>query len=171
MEQSSEQVAPVVPSTPATPQGVGGWLLFFAFVTLIFVPCFQAYVIWKEVPILTSQGPLSLAVFAIDASMRFIISILAVYAGVSLLRKRRNAPRDAKTYLVTVFVQQLVLVAVGIWIEMRTNNYNHVGAIAGEAFRSVFYVILWYSYFEKSKRVAATFPASASDAAGTVKQP
>jgi hypothetical protein len=159
MEQSSEQVAPVVPSTPATPHGVGGWLLFFALVTLIFAPLFQSYVIWKEAAVLRPlQGP-AFSVFAIDASMRVVVISLAIYAGISLLRKRRNAPRHAKTYLVAVFVQQLVLVAVGAWIEVHTNDFNAIEAITLEAFRSCVYVIVWYSYFEKSRRVAATFPS------------
>jgi len=163
MEQPSEQAVPIVPSTPAAPSGVGGWLLFFALVTLIAVPLFQAYVVWNVISLLgASQAPSALAVLAIDVLMRVIVIALAIYAGVSLLRKRRNAPRHAKTYLVAVFVQQIVLVAVGIWIQARTNSYNGVGAIAGEAFRSVFYVILWYSYFEKSKRIAATFPPDAA---------
>jgi hypothetical protein len=149
-----------ISNTAAALQGVRGWLLLFALATVTVVPAFDAYFICKDVVIFSMSHSFESAVFIIDALMRVIVGSLAVFAGVGLLRERKNAPRHAKTYLLAVLMRQLVLVGFGAGLAIYTGSYESFGSIGGQAFRSCLYVALWYSYFEKSKRVAATFPTS-----------
>jgi hypothetical protein len=98
-------------------------------------------------------------ILAVDWSMRVILIVLGIYAGTSLWRVKPGAPRVAKTYLVAVFAQQVVLLLMGFWIASKVAaTPENIGSVVMEPLRSIIYVVIWYSYLNKSRRVAATYP-------------
>jgi len=159
MEQPTQQVVPV--ETDASPQyrGVGGWLLFFIISLTIITPAIQSYIVYNEWTLyVAAPSPLLLNVFAVDWSMRAILIVFGIYAGVQLWRVKPGAPRIAKTYLVAIFVQQIVLVLIGLWtVSKVAADPENIGSVIIQPLRSFIYVAVWYAYLNKSRRVASTY--------------
>lgn len=90
--------------------------------------------------------------------MRAVLIVLGIYAGVRLWLVKPGAPRVAKTYLVAIFAQQIVLLLMGFWIASKVvATPENIGNVIMQPLRSVIYVVIWYSYPSKSQRVAATY--------------
>jgi hypothetical protein len=159
MEQPVQQIASAEMNGPRQYRGVGGWLLLFIVSLTIITPVFQGYIVYNEWK-LYSAAPSSLLfkILAADWSMRVILIVLAIYAGISLWRVKPGAPRVAKTYLVAVFAQQVVLLMMGFWIASKVSaTSENISSVIMEPLRSIIYVVIWYSYLNKSQRVAATY--------------
>ena len=156
-----------VPAEPS-PRGVGGWLLFFVISLTILTPISLCYNAYNELKFYRANpSQLLFKTIAIDVSLRVIVAMLGIYAGIQLWRQKAGAPQVAKTYLVSVAVQQLLLVGLGIWLanKVRASLPDDIESVLLEPIRTFIYILIWYSYLNKSKRVAATFPASVQSAA------
>jgi Protein of unknown function (DUF2569) len=151
MEQPAQQIVSAETS---------GRLLFFIVSLTIITPAFQGYVVYNEWKLYQpTPSPLLFRVLAVDCSMRAILVVLGIYAGIRLWRVKPGAPRAAKMYLVAIFAQQVVLLLMGFWIASKVAaTPENIGSVIMEPLRSVIYVVIWYSYLNKSQRVAATYP-------------
>jgi Protein of unknown function (DUF2569) len=160
MEEPTQQVVSAETSAPPQYRGIGGWLLFFIVSLTIITPPFQGYIVYNEWKLYhTTPSSLLFNVLAVDWSMRAILIVLGIYAGIRLWLVKPGAPRLAKTYLVAVFAQQVVLLLMGFWIGSKVAaTPENIGSVIMEPLRSVIYVVIWYSYLNKSQRVAATYP-------------
>jgi hypothetical protein len=160
MEQPAQQIVSTETSGPPKYRGVGGWLLLFIVSLTIITPAFQGYIVFNEWKLYhAAPSPLLFKILAVDWSMRVILIVLGIYAGTSLWRVKPGAPRVAKTYLVAVFAQQVVLLLMGFWIASKVvATPENIGGVVMEPLRSIIYVVIWYSYLNKSRRVAATYP-------------
>jgi hypothetical protein len=160
MEQPAQQIVSAEMNGPPQYRGVGGWLLLFIVSLTIITPVFQGYIVYNELKLYhAAPSPLLFKILAVDWSMRVILLVLGIYAGISLWRVKPGAPRVAKTYLVAVFAQQVVLLLMGFWIASKlAATPENIGSVIMEPLRSIIYVVIWYSYLNKSKRVAATYP-------------
>ncbi len=127
-------------------------------------PAFQGYIVYNEWKLYqTTPSSLLFNVLAVDWSMRAILIVLGIYAGIRLWLVSPGAPHVAKTYLVAVFAQQVLLLLMGFWIASKvTTTPENIGSVIVEPLRSISYVAIWYSYLNKSQRVAATFPGFSS---------
>jgi Protein of unknown function (DUF2569) len=160
MEEPSQQVVSAETTAPPQYRGIGGWLLFFIVSLTIITPAFQGYIVYNECKLYrTMPSSLLFSVLAVDWSMRAILIVLGFYAGIQLWLVKRGAPRLAKTYLAAVFAQQVVLLLMGFWIANKVAaTPENIGSVIMEPLRSLIYVVIWYSYLNKSQRVAATYP-------------
>jgi len=90
--------------------------------------------------------------------MRAVLVCFGIYAGIQLARIKPQAPAVAKKYLVGIVVQQLVLLLVGFWLVQKVKaGPGSLEDLLKEPLRALLYVVIWYSYFVKSARVAATY--------------
>jgi Protein of unknown function (DUF2569) len=159
MGEPIQQVVSAGTSAPPQYRGIGGWLLFLIVSLTIITPTFQGYIVYSEWKLYhTTPSSLLFNVLAVDWSMRAILIVLGIYAGIRLWLVKPGAPHLAKTYLVAIFAQQVVLLLMGFWIASRVAaTPESIGSVIMEPLRSVIYVAIWYSYLNKSQRVAATF--------------
>jgi hypothetical protein len=120
-------------------RGVGGWLLFFCIATTIIAPLLNI------VDAVTSNDPV-----VILTEVAF--TILAFCTGLSLWRVRPHALRWVRVYLI---VGSCLMMVAGLQRQTygptSSNLYENPVAVA------VVYVVTWWQYFRKSKRVKATF--------------
>jgi hypothetical protein len=129
-------------------QGVSGWLLLF---------CIGATIVTPLYCLADALSNLSDAlVVLIDVGF----AAFALYTGILVWRVRPNALKLVKAYLISNIVLAMLTV-IGAIIQSgtsRTDGSPGVGFGAmGVALRILVFVIVWWSYFERSKRVGATF--------------
>jgi hypothetical protein len=128
-------------------KGVGGWLLFFCIVLLIVQPA--------AIFIEASGDPAGLVI-------AFLLSGLSMTTSIMLILEKRSALVWLWWYF-GVFVTIMVLALVATIF--RGPGAEEAGPAANEAkitavfltIRGIIFVVLWVSYFKRSKRVLATF--------------
>jgi ribosomal protein L37AE/L43A len=133
--------------------GVGGWLVLFILSLIVFSPILTTIKLIKEF----EELGLVLAT-VLDAAISIALMSFGIYAGVRLWKVKPNAVRIAKRYLIAVFIYSGVLLLLIVLGSIYTptdekTSSQEIGTVG----RSLLYVIIWYSYLEKSKRVAATY--------------
>jgi hypothetical protein len=136
--------------------GWGGWLAFFC-IAQIFVQPLLAI----------GFGAEDASAFGVDSNLDgfLVIEILGmvgmgvfgIIAGVQLWRLRRGAVGIAKAYLVTALVWSILkaVLAFGM-LDGRYQEAVGAGEIKGVVGTLIPFVV-WFSYFNVSKRVKATF--------------
>jgi len=85
---------------------------------------------------------------------------LAMYTGICVWRVRPNALKLVKAYLISNIVLAVLTGMVALIQTGTPHTGRDTGAgfgVMGAALRLLVFVIIWWSYFERSKRVAATF--------------
>ncbi len=133
--------------------GVDGWLLFLLAWLCLFSPLvlvaflLQVFVFHEEN--LISAGS-SFAV-SIRLAIAFALTCYGIYAGVSLNTIAPNAVAITKRYLAAYGVALVILA-----IAERGSGGKFYGILEG-----LVWVLLWYAYLERSKRIAATYPQAA----------
>jgi hypothetical protein len=143
---------------------VGGWLAFFIAALLAIGPIITIPSLLREFHLLEARSALSegrFLVIAFDFAATIFLRLFGVYAGVKLWKLAPRAVHIAKRYLLSCGVYWTGVLSL-------TTATSVMGLISGaEAWRHVehtalglFSVALWYSYFEMSDRVAATYPHS-----------
>lgn len=160
VEQPSQQVIPGAGDGVRSYRGVGGWLLFFVLSLTIITPASHVYIIHTELQeYYTSQSPIFSDMLVVDWLMRAVLTVFASYAGIQLWQARPRAPSIARAYLVAVFIHQVVFLIDEVWIVTRVAvNPDDIGSVLVGPIRTLAYIGIWYSYLNKSQRVAATYP-------------
>ncbi|MBW2132009.1 MAG: DUF2569 family protein [Deltaproteobacteria bacterium] len=141
--------------------GVGGWLLLLCIQLTILTPLYTFFYIINSYdvakPYLVSIPEFkSFVDFYNFIDVGFVI--FSIYAGYSLWKRRYNAVKIAKIFLIA----QLVYLVV-IWIDFYNSEFPNVIKIriyeelGSQTFRSVIVFIVWFSYLTLSKRVKATY--------------
>lgn len=125
------------------PSGVGGWLGLLIFGLVI-------------------GGPLSLAAAAATGGAVAVflcigLAVWSIYCGVVLIRKKPNAPRITKIYLVTLFCLYLLAVGGTIAQSVASPASVDVADDGGRVLGALLMTLVWYAYLEKSKRVKNTY--------------
>ncbi|MGD2295544.1 MAG: DUF2569 family protein [Candidatus Aminicenantes bacterium] len=138
--------------------GVKGWLLFFCVSLTILSPILTSFVL------ITSYGEF-LASFYNYLSLRIIailyilisisITIFGIVAGVKLWVKRPNAVRITRAYLTTLLLFNIYGGLLVFLMELLVHSVS--GSYLREFIGAFIYFFIWNSYFNKSKRVKATF--------------
>lgn len=151
---------PIITSTPKY-QGVGGWLLFFIIYVTIFKPVWDGYISFSEWKIYRSEpNAVPFPLVRIIWPMRIAILLFGIYAGVQLWRVQRGAVRIAKAYLLAVIFQNGLEVALATWSFLpQFIVLQLLRFVAFKALLPIGYALLWYLYFKRSERIAATYPA------------
>jgi uncharacterized membrane protein len=143
-------------------RGVRGWLLLFVVFLTILYPIGLAFVLpsWHKSRNDFLDIPRYLYALLIERAFVILLGALGFYTGISLWRIWPNAIRLAKTYLILVLIN---LVAVQFLFFIAGHSLRMIA----EAFRqywmvnvgTIAFVLVWYTYLSKSKRVATTYGA------------
>lgn len=134
-------------------RGVGGWLALFVFALIVGGPIMTIINVAGE---FEEFGVVFITVA--DAVISAALAGLGIYAGISLLRLKPNAVRIAKRYLIAYGIYTMVLLIMVVIAA--SGDAQPSVETAGPVIRSFGFVIIWYQYLEKSKRIAITFPHS-----------
>jgi Protein of unknown function (DUF2569) len=152
-----------VPESPPQVQGVGGWLALFIFGLVVGGPLITVYKLSEEYRNFIPAGggsPGGLLIVGTDISISSAITAYGIYAGVSLFRGKPKAVTAAKRFLITLFIYSVLIVLLVILAGVLDPNQKTDTESLGASFRGLLYVLVWYSYLKKSKRVAATYPVT-----------
>ena len=121
-------------------EGVGGWLLFFCF-GLTFVQ-----------PLLNFRGAFESGGGAIEYAVAIALTSLSLTTGISLMQRSNSAFR----WLVWYFGVQAVLVPLLFLASLDEIRQGQPRAI-GQIVHSTLFLVCWFAYFKRSKRVRVTF--------------
>ena len=144
-----------------------GWLVLPFFAMTIAVPV-QALGYFKTTwlgPRTPLSYPLPNRIVAFGHGAGYLlISIFGIYAGIALIRLKPNAVRIVKLYFLSrvVFAVSYVF-SLSLFLHVKISNPD--GAQPDrliKLFEELIAIALWVGYFNKSKRVAGTYPPSQS---------
>lgn len=141
-------------------RGVGGWLYLFIIYVTILRPAWNGYVAFFEWKLISSEPtPVSFPFVQIIWPMRIVILLFGLYSGVVLWRVQRGAVRIARAYLLAVIFQQGLELALGKWSFLSKFDVLELWRfIVFQVVMPIGFPLIWYFYFKRSERVAATYP-------------
>jgi len=138
--------------------GVKGWLLFFCLSLIILSPILTSFILITSYDEFLSlfYGYPALRVIAILYILINIgIIIFGIVAGVKLWTKRPNAVRITRAYLTAFLLFNIYGELLFFIMELLAHSVS--GSYLQGLIGSFIYFFIWNSYFNKSKRVNATF--------------
>lgn len=149
-------------------RGIGGWLFLFALQLTVLTPLWSlinmvAYI--KEfVPIIDSF-PSLLSGIVVDTIITTSLLGFGIYCGLLIFKQKPQAVIMAKRYLIAFLFYALLEYPILIGISGLPSEANRIilSEAVGQFFKSAIYVIIWYSYLIKSKRVENTFSLDRRD--------
>jgi hypothetical protein len=140
-------------------KGVSGWLLLFCLGLTVFSPLltlFSLVAAYSDAPFHRFPGLLTVTV--IDTLLSVGLMAFSVYAGVGLWRIRPGAVQTAKRYLLCFLGYQVIAAVLPFTAGLPSSANEAITAeVVKNVVRGVFYVAIWYSYLNGSKRVKATY--------------
>ena len=126
-------------------KGVGGWLLLFIIGMVFLVPILQILnflIFWDSglYSIIITSG----------------LALLSLFIGISLWTKNRMAVAWTKEFLI---VRLIIAVLFVVFILISPNLFpsEEISSFGIDLFSNIVAFAIWFSYFNKSKRVANTF--------------
>jgi hypothetical protein len=145
------------PANTLQPSGVGGWLLLFIIGQLACKPVNTCAQLGQSASY--PMFPLTNFVVSLEFLMSLGMLLFGIVVSLGLLRSTdEGAVRLTKTYLLT----QLGVAVFDLFLVCITDAPAHLkDAFIARAFSSAIttgiYVLIWYQYFKRSKRVEATY--------------
>jgi hypothetical protein len=136
------------PPDASGPAGVGGWLLVFCLLLLVWQPLSLGLVASNVVEALPVRGVALAAVLVI----RLLVAALGVAAGLALLGKRTAAPSMALASLVASAAADILVYSTPYF----PNNLPH-GDTELILAASLAYDCAWFAYLVRSERVKNTY--------------
>jgi len=144
---------------PDGPRGMGGWLLFLSFILTILAPLslgalavVNVRVSWKLL------APPMRFLVATETMGLLLVAVFVCYAGARLWALDPRGPRLARWALAADPALRLLLIPASFLLATDRNLAWTLLTHAGTQFlRSLPSAIIWISYLNVSKRVAATY--------------
>lgn len=146
---------------PKELKGVGGWLLFL-YLQLIFIgPIRSAYSLLSNYIQLMPYFKIYKGLFAITI-IDFIISIgiisFSIYAGINLLRIKRNAVEIAISYFLLLLAYEILSPLLLLVVSFPREFYKEATTnVVRNIFEYIIICAIWLTYLHKSKRVKNTY--------------
>ncbi len=142
-------------------KGVKGWLLFFCIGLTILAPIYaikSVQALYRELSQYFDQFPRLRVITDIETILIICIMVFSISAGVGLWKIRPGAVRMAKIYLLCNLAFQIIaailLLLAGFPAEA---NKAMLPVLIRGSLTGILYVLIWYLYLNKSKRVKATY--------------
>ena len=169
----SEQDVLIGEKTPAdkteteqAPHGVGGWLLLFAIGLIALAPLWNVgdmMSTWDELkPVWSRFSEQLKAAVWVEFAWKLIITLYGIVVGLVLASGSQKGKRWSVRYLIVrlMLSMGMLLLAGSLYLSAGLTP-SMEASIVGELFSMLIlelgFFAVWYSYFRKSKRVAATF--------------
>lgn len=149
--------------TSAELKGVKGWLLFLCLNLTILDPSAvlaNLFVVTEAAKPAFDQHPEVLRLMLVNGVLRLALMVASLYAGISLWRGLAGAPAIAQKYFLAVFAYSAVAPFLPVMAGAR--DYASDNIIAMNCLNSLVtmvYVVTWYIYLKRSRRVKATYGA------------
>jgi|SRR5581483_9209872 len=135
-------------AAPRGPTGVGGWLLLFCLLLLVWQPLSLGLVASGVLDALPVRGlPLALVLF-----LRLTVVAFGIAAGLTLLTRRPAAVPLAKASLAASAATDMFVYATPYFPDNRPPGDTTIVAIL-----SLAYYAIWFAYLVRSQRVRNTF--------------
>jgi hypothetical protein len=154
-------------SGPATPRGIGGWLLFFVLTMVVFGPAiyivlfFTSYGHTMEGFARSSHPYANYLFYAVEQLADIAVRGYGIFAGIQLWKIRPTALMHAKRFLLLVALYHLADFAVAVNFRWILDPPGTLGRYLPQALlrqsRNLVYPVVWYAYLLNSKRVHNTF--------------
>ena len=148
-------------------KGVGGWLLFLCISLTILSPLFtliNLIIGYKEFNNSFESFPGLLTIIIFDTIISICLMIFSIYAGIALWTIKPKAVKIAKIYLLFFLGYTIIFIFFLFIINFSSiSSENILGENLKNEFRSLAYLIIWYTYLNKSKRVKATYTEYKND--------
>lgn len=154
--------APTIPPLPLAPNplyGVHGWLKFFVVVNMYIAPVLFALITilgWIGYALLAEDYPNIIAVGAIDTAIGAFIVIKWIMIAGRLRDIRPGAVQEAKKWLIITLAVNVLTTFLVFMTGMDTEDL--MPDVIKDLIRAGIAFAIWYSYFNVSKRVQATYP-------------
>ena len=143
-------------------QGVRGWLLLLVVLLTIVGPIFTLISVVSDMSAarrLSDQFPRLQTAVYLNAIVAFLVAIYSVYAGWTLWAKKSGAVNTVKEFLIAVLVASILMPILVLMIaDLPDREFFAVSFDgAARAIGTAVWVVIWYSYLRRSKRVRATY--------------
>ncbi len=142
-------------------RGVKGWLLLLCLLLTIFDPLvvlISLFIVSEGARASYETNPPLFRLILISGVLRIGLAVFSMYAGLSLWRIAPKAVTTARHYLVGVVILSVLLLILPS--VLRVSKASSEGFTPENLFNTVFtviYVIIWYVYLSRSRRVRATY--------------
>jgi len=140
---------------------VGGWLLLFCLSLLLFSPLMLypgLSELWDAAGQLFGRYPAFRKMVIFDTILNIGLAVFGIYTGILLLIINLKAVKVAKIYLlvglVVLIIEPFLFFSVGFPSQVSEAAFRE--GLKG-SFRALIYVVIWYAYLIKSKRVKGTY--------------
>lgn len=154
-------------SGPTAPEGVGGWLLFFALTLVLFGPA--AYILaflrsYRHTIDIIGRAPhlyMHYLFYIVEQLTGFALRGYGIFAGIQLWKSRPAALAHAKRFLLLLVLYNLADFATALNMAWILGPPGNVGRYLPQALIrqliELVYPVVWYWYLLKSERVHNTF--------------
>jgi hypothetical protein len=134
-------------------KGVKGWLFFFCLVIGVFTPIMAIYNIsaWGDVSSSYYSGVETIKAYDIICSL--FIAAFGIYTAYYLWKIKPNAVKIAKKFIIAAGIYNLLLFILLFSLDLPSS----ADQVAPQVFVRIIVLACWYSYFNRSKRVKATY--------------
>jgi hypothetical protein len=139
--------------------GVKGWLNFFVVIAIYVSPILFALgqlVTWVSYVMIAERYPLIIVVGLIDTAVWIYLVYRGIQVGKGLRDIKPRAVQNTKTFFVICLVWNLLSIPLSFLSGL--NPENLIVDAVKTLFGSVVGFAIWYSYFNVSQRVKATYP-------------
>ena len=161
MTQTSPHAA-----APARLEGVDGWLLALCLMFVVFGPLITARLAADEyarlAPHFAESGGILAAVLA-SLALQLLSVGYGIHAGLRLWRIRPHAVATAKRALLLALAVEIVVAVLSqVADPSRTTSHHPLEQIMLHVAPGLVFFTVCFAYLNRSRRVAATYPPSAS---------
>lgn len=147
---------------PADYEGVRGWLLVFCVVRTILAPIFNAALVaynYQKIEIYFAFVSGMRSYFLLSSFLSLAITAFGVYVGIALWTRKPGAVSAAKDYLFISLCNSIfALLLHSMMVETPPGaNQSYVAETLQFLVLIIAPFAVWFTYFNRSKRVKATY--------------
>ncbi|GGC61834.1 hypothetical protein GCM10011504_45090 [Siccirubricoccus deserti] len=157
-------------SAAEAPHGVGGWLLLFCVTLTLLMPAatiVATWIGWPEAEVLAEWPALTRALW-VNLAGEALILLYAIRTGSLLWRKAPGSLPRARRFLLALLGWRVAapFLLAGLAQLPAPGAEAMLAEGLKDSVRTAVFVLVWWLYLRRSKRVAATFGPEVSKSAG-----